>query len=98
MECKSIEVHEEEEAVVPKSINNSRIFKAITSGESKLIQQYNDKTIFRYENRDEEGTIVVFAEKIPYLSGRTERVDFSWHKVVTSYTLHDKKNHRKQVK
>jgi hypothetical protein len=86
MECKTIELPAEDKPAVPKSKNNQRILEAVKSGKAMVIQHYNEKTLVRYEYSDHEGRIVVLAEKLPCVSGRTEKVDFSWHKVVTVYT------------
>jgi predicted secreted protein len=86
MECKAIELPVEDKPAVSKSKNNKRILEAVKSGKAMVIQQYNGKCLVRYEYSDEEGTIVVLAEKLPCVSGTTENVDFSWHKVVTVYT------------
>lgn len=86
MECKAIELPAEDKPTAPKSKHNKRILEAVKSGKAVLIQRYNGKSLVRYEHSDAEGTIVVLAEKLPCVSGRTEKVDFSWHKVVTVYT------------
>ena len=86
MECKAIKLPAEDKPAVPKSKNNKRILEAVKSGKSMVIQHYNEKSLVRYEYSDDEGTIVVLAEKLPCVSGRTEKVDFSWHKVGTVYT------------
>lgn len=86
MECKAIKQPAENKPGILKSKNNKRILEAVKSGKAIVIQQYDKKSLVRYEHNDDEGTIVVFAEKLPCVSGRTEKVDFSWHKVVTVYT------------
>ena len=86
MECKAIPQLYDEKPAVSRSKNNTRILEAVKSGKAVVIQQYSEKTLVRYEYSDNEGTIVVLAEKQPCVSGRTEKVDFSWHKVVTVYT------------
>ena len=87
MECKAIEVPAKEKPAGPMSQNNKRILEAVKSGKAMVIQHYNGKCLVRYEYSDEEGTIVVLAERLECVSGKTEKVDFSWHKVVTVYTL-----------
>ena len=87
MECKAIEVPAKDKPAVPNSKNNKRILEAVKSGKAMVIQHYNAKCLVRYEYSDKEGTIVVLAEKLPCVSGTTEKVDFSWHKVVTVYNL-----------
>ena len=86
MECKAIKLPAEDKPAVPTSKNQKRILEAVKTGKAVLIQHYNGKSLVRYEHSDSEGSIVVLAERLPCVSGRTEKVDFSWHKVVTVYT------------
>lgn len=87
MECTRIELPAEVKPAIPRSKHNKRIREAVKSGNAKVIHHYSEKCLVRYEYSDNEGKIVVLAEKLPYVSGRTEKVDFSWHKIITVYTF-----------
>lgn len=87
MECKPVEqaTLKDRAPPVPDSILNPKVYEAIKRGRATVIQEYRGKVLVRYEYKDHDGPIVVLAEKLPCVSGKTDKVDFSWHKVVTVY-------------
>lgn len=91
MECRPTKqaISKNSEPPVAGSTSNPRIREAIKHGMATVLQRYKGKLLVRYEYRDSDGPIIVLAEKLPCVSGRTDKVDFSWHKVVTAYTTRD---------
>lgn len=74
---------------VPRSKLNPRVQEAIKRGKATTLQEYKGKILVRYEYKDRDGPIIVLAEKLPCVSGKTDKVEFSWHKVVTVYTTRE---------
>lgn len=87
MECKRVEQATIKDCTppAPQSNLNPKVYEAIKRGRATVIQEYRGKILVRYEYKDHDGPIVVLAEKLPCVSGKTDKVDFSWHKVVTVY-------------
>ena len=87
MECKfNKKVNTNNTTPVPRSNMSPMVEEAIKHGKSRILQEYGGKLLVRYEYEYGDGrSLVVLAETLLWLTGKTDKVDFSRYKVVTVY-------------